>query len=76
MRIGINGFGRIGRNFAMAPDSNYGAYPGTVTSSGEGITIDGRDLRVLAERDPGRLPWRLADLAMTVGSKLPAPAGR
>jgi glyceraldehyde 3-phosphate dehydrogenase len=84
MRIGINGFGRIGRNFAKALferypeaeiaaindltsaaecahlfkyDSNYGAYPGTVTSSGESITIDGRDLRVLAERDPGRLPW-------------------
>jgi glyceraldehyde 3-phosphate dehydrogenase len=91
MRIGINGFGRIGRNFAKALlerhpdveiaavndltsaaecahlfkyDSNYGAYAGDVESSADGITIDGNAIRVLAERDPGKLPWK--DLGVEV----------
>jgi glyceraldehyde 3-phosphate dehydrogenase len=91
MRIGINGFGRIGRNFTKALlerypdleiaavndltsaaecahlfkyDSNYGIYPGTVSASGEGIAIDGRTIKVLAERDPGKLPWK--DLGVEV----------
>jgi glyceraldehyde 3-phosphate dehydrogenase len=91
MRIGINGFGRIGRNFTKALlercpdveiaavndltsaaecahlftyDSNYGIYPGTVTASADAITIDGKSIRVLAERDPGKLPWR--DLGVDV----------
>ena len=85
MRIGINGFGRIGRNFAKALiehyphieiaavndltsaaecahlfkyDSNYGAYEGSVSSDGNAIAIDGRSIKVLAERDPGKLPWK------------------
>jgi glyceraldehyde 3-phosphate dehydrogenase (phosphorylating) len=85
MRIGINGFGRIGRNFTKALlerypgvqiaavndltsaaecahlfkyDSNYGIYPGDVSASADGVTIDGRTIKVLAERDPGKLPWR------------------
>jgi glyceraldehyde 3-phosphate dehydrogenase len=85
MRIGINGFGRIGRNFAKAMlerhpeveivavndltsaaesahlfkyDSNYGTYPGTVEVDGDNIVIDGKPIRVLAERDPAKLPWR------------------
>ena len=85
MRIGINGFGRIGRNFTKALferhpdveivsvndltsakecahlfkyDSNYGTFPGTVTAHDGGIQIDGRSIKVLAERDPGKLPWK------------------
>jgi glyceraldehyde 3-phosphate dehydrogenase len=85
MRIGINGFGRIGRNFAKALlerhpdveiaavndltsaaecahlfkyDSNYGTYDGDVSATADGITIDGKAIRVLAERDPGKLPWK------------------
>ena len=85
MRIGINGFGRIGRNFAKALferrpqveivavndltsaaecahlfkyDSNYGTFDGDVSSGGEMLNINGRHIRVLAERDPGKLPWR------------------
>jgi glyceraldehyde 3-phosphate dehydrogenase len=85
MRIGINGFGRIGRNFAKALlerhpgieiaavndltsaaecahlfkyDSNYGTYEGSVTASGDTISIDKQKIRVLAERDPGKLPWK------------------
>ncbi|HWT06286.1 MAG TPA: type I glyceraldehyde-3-phosphate dehydrogenase [Xanthomonadales bacterium] len=91
MRIGINGFGRIGRNFAKALlerhpgveiaavndltsaaecahlfkyDSNYGTYPGDVKATADGITIDGKAVRVLAERDPGKLPWK--DLGVEV----------
>jgi glyceraldehyde 3-phosphate dehydrogenase len=85
MRIGINGFGRIGRNFTKALlerhpgveiaavndltspaecahlfkyDSNYGTFAGAVSSSGDGMTIDGRTIKVFAERDPGKLPWK------------------
>jgi glyceraldehyde 3-phosphate dehydrogenase len=91
MRIGINGFGRIGRNFTKALferypgieiaavndltsaaecahlfkyDSNYGPYPGDVTTSGDSIVVDGRTIKVLAERDPGKLPWK--DLGVEV----------
>ena len=91
MRIGINGFGRIGRNFTkavlerqpqieiaaindlMGPqecahllkyDSNYGIYEGDVTAEDGAITIDGRRILVLAERDPAKLPWK--DLGVEV----------
>ncbi|HEV2642546.1 MAG TPA: type I glyceraldehyde-3-phosphate dehydrogenase, partial [Candidatus Elarobacter sp.] len=91
MRIGINGLGRIGRNFAKALlerhpgveiaavndltsaaecahlfkyDSNYGTYPADVKATADGITIDGKAIRVLAERDPGKLPWK--DLGVEV----------
>jgi glyceraldehyde 3-phosphate dehydrogenase len=84
VRVGINGFGRIGRNVFRAAreqnadvewvavndltdartlahllkyDSILGPYPGTVEQSGDGLLVDGRELRVLAERDPGALPW-------------------
>src|SRR5579884_2041748 len=85
MRIGINGFGRIGRNFTKAlmerypqveiaavndltsaaelahlfkHDSNYGAYKGDVTADGDTLRIDRQKIKVLAERDPGKLPWK------------------
>ena len=85
MRIGINGFGRIGRNFAKALierhpgvdivavndltsaaecahlfkyDSNYGTYSGSVGADGDTMIIDKRRIKVLAERDPGKLPWK------------------
>jgi glyceraldehyde 3-phosphate dehydrogenase len=91
MRIGINGFGRIGRNFTKAIverhpsieiaaindlidarqcahlfkyDSNYGIYGGSVEGSDGTLAIDGRQIRVFAERDPGKLPWR--DLGVDV----------
>ncbi|MGZ3499107.1 MAG: type I glyceraldehyde-3-phosphate dehydrogenase [Vulcanimicrobiaceae bacterium] len=91
MRIGINGFGRIGRNFAKALmerhpgveiaavndltsaaecahlfkyDSNYGPYDGDVSVSGDSIVIDKQTIKVLAERDPGKLPWK--DLGVDV----------
>ncbi len=91
MRIGINGFGRIGRNFAKALlerhpsveiaavndltsaaecahlfqyDSNYGTYEGEVGAADGALLIDGRKIKVLAERDPGKLPWK--DLGVDV----------
>src|SRR5947209_4635532 len=91
MRIGINGFGRIGRNFTKALlqrypeveiaavndltsaaecahlfkyDSNYGTYPGQVSSTADSIAIDGKTIKVMAERDPGKLPWK--DLGVEV----------
>ena len=95
MRIGINGFGRIGRNFTKALlerypgleiaavndltsaaecahlfkyDSNYGTYPADVGASGDTITIDGKPIKVLAERDPGKLPWRDLGVDLVVES--------
>jgi glyceraldehyde 3-phosphate dehydrogenase len=91
LRVGINGFGRIGRNVFRAAqeanadiewvavndltdsktlahllkyDSILGPYPGTVVASGDNLEVDGNELKVLAERDPGALPW--GDLGVDV----------
>ncbi len=95
MRIGINGFGRIGRNFTKALlerhpdveiaavndltsakecahlfkyDSNYGTFPGSVSVKDDTIAIDGRTIKVLAERDPGKLPWKSLGVDVVVES--------
>src|SRR5215210_6909762 len=86
IRVGINGFGRIGRQVLRAAkeqgikdldfvavndltdtktlahlfkyDSVHRTYKGEV-SAGEGtITVDGDEIRVLAEKDPAKLPWK------------------
>jgi glyceraldehyde 3-phosphate dehydrogenase len=84
-RVGINGFGRIGRQslkamIERAPDvevvavndlvdaemnahlfkydSTYGQYPGEVKAGDSSIIIDGREIRILAEKDPANLPWK------------------
>ncbi len=84
VRVGINGFGRIGRQslkalIERAPevevvavndlvetslnallfkhDSTYGAYPGTVDHTDDSLIIDGREIKVLKEKDPAALPW-------------------
>jgi glyceraldehyde 3-phosphate dehydrogenase len=84
VRVGINGFGRIGRNVFRAAkesgadidwvavndltdaqtlghllkyDSTLGPYPGTVEVKESSLVVDGDELKVLAERDPGALPW-------------------
>ncbi|MET0600967.1 MAG: type I glyceraldehyde-3-phosphate dehydrogenase [Baekduia sp.] len=91
VRVGINGFGRIGRNLFRAAhsqgadiewvavndltdsktlahllkyDSILGPYPGTIEVTDEGILVDGKLLKVLAERDPANLPW--GDLGVDV----------
>jgi len=85
-RIGINGFGRIGRltlrtinqcqynklevaaindltdtrtnAHLLKWDSTYGRYPGEVKAAEDAIIIDGKEVKVLSERDPGNIPWR------------------
>ncbi|MFM8626714.1 MAG: type I glyceraldehyde-3-phosphate dehydrogenase [Actinomycetota bacterium] len=84
VRVGINGFGRIGRNFFRAVaarsadieivavndlgslktmahllkyDSVLGVLPNKIEAVDGGISIDGKVLRVLSERDPKALPW-------------------
>ncbi|MFK0251504.1 type I glyceraldehyde-3-phosphate dehydrogenase [Amycolatopsis azurea] len=91
VRVGVNGFGRIGRNFFRAVqaaghdievvafndlgdvatmahllkyDSILGRFPGEVSVSDEGIVVDGKTIKALAERDPANLPW--ADLGVDV----------
>ncbi|MGH9179547.1 MAG: type I glyceraldehyde-3-phosphate dehydrogenase [Acidimicrobiales bacterium] len=91
VRVGINGFGRIGRNFFRAArasgadidivgvndlvppetnahllkyDSTHGRLDAEVVSSDNAITVDGKEIRVFAERDPANLPW--ADLGVDV----------
>ncbi|MDH4047800.1 MAG: type I glyceraldehyde-3-phosphate dehydrogenase [Gammaproteobacteria bacterium] len=86
IRIGINGYGRIGRNVLRAlyegdkrkkieivavndlgdsqtnahltrRDTAHGPFPGKVTVDGDYMVVNGDRIRVLAERDPSKLPW-------------------
>lgn len=85
VKVGINGFGRIGRNFFRALkdqgadlevvavndltdtktlahllkyDSILGRFPGEVSYDEDSITVDGKQIKVLGERDPKNLPWK------------------
>ena len=92
VRVGINGFGRIGRLALRAAmearrndiefvavndlgpvktnahllkyDSVHGTYPGSVSAGDDSMTIDGKTVKVLSERDPKKLPW--GDLGVDV----------
>jgi glyceraldehyde 3-phosphate dehydrogenase len=91
VKVGINGFGRIGRNLFRAAhaagadldfvavnditdtdtlahllkyDSILGRFPGQVEAGEGSLTIDGKELKVLSERDPAALPW--GDLGIDV----------
>jgi glyceraldehyde 3-phosphate dehydrogenase len=91
VKVGINGFGRIGRNVFRAAqaagadiefvavndltdtgtlanllkyDSILGRFPGDVASDQGSISIDGKEMKVLSERDPAALPW--GDLGVDV----------
>jgi len=86
IRVGINGYGRIGRNVLRALyesgrtgeiqivaindlgdtqtnahltryDTAHGKFPGKVEVDGEYMVVNGDKIRVLAERDPAKLPW-------------------
>ena len=96
IRVGVNGFGRIGRNFyravAASPGSNIeivavndltdtktlahllkydtvlGTFAGEV-SHGEGsITVDGKQIKVLSQRDPAQLPWAALGVDIVIES--------
>ena len=49
-------------------DSVHGHYPGTVEVSDDGLRVDGDELRVLAERDPAKLPWKELGVDIVVES--------
>jgi glyceraldehyde 3-phosphate dehydrogenase (phosphorylating) len=86
IKVGINGYGRIGRNILRALyeakrtsqvqivaindlgdaktnahltryDTVHGKFPGDVTVDGDSMVVNGDRIRVLAERDPSKLPW-------------------
>ena len=83
VKVGINGFGRIGRNVLRAAlgnheldfvavndltspatlahllkyDSILGNLPNEITSGDDFISVDGKKIKVWAERDPAKLPW-------------------
>ena len=86
IKLGINGYGRIGRNMLRAlyegdmgseleivavndlgdantnahltrHDTAHGRFPGTVEVDGDNMIVNGDKIRVLAERDPAKLPW-------------------
>jgi glyceraldehyde 3-phosphate dehydrogenase len=84
-RIGINGFGRIGRQTLKAMlerhprdlevvalnditdtrtnahllkyDSTYGHFPGEVEATADTLIVNGHKVKVISQRDPGRIPW-------------------
>jgi glyceraldehyde 3-phosphate dehydrogenase len=86
VKVGINGFGRIGRQVLKAIierhgselevvaindlfdtktnaqlfkyDSNYGIFPGTVEATENSLIVNGKNIKVFAEKDPGALPWK------------------
>jgi glyceraldehyde 3-phosphate dehydrogenase len=90
VKVGINGFGRIGRNIMRAAmgnrnidfvavndltsaatlahllkyDSVLGNLEADVKATGDGITVDGEEFKVLSVRDPAQLPWK--DLGVDV----------
>jgi len=96
IRVGINGFGRIGRQVIRAAaqqgdtnlefvaindltdtktlahlfkyDSVHRTYPGVVTAGDGCIHIDGREIRVLVERDPAALPWKQLGVSVVLES--------
>lgn len=90
IRVGINGFGRIGRNVLRAGwnkkglefvgvndltdaqtlahllkyDSVHGKFGAQVEAKKDAILIDGKEIKVFAQKDPGQLPWK--DLGVDV----------
>jgi glyceraldehyde 3-phosphate dehydrogenase len=94
IKVGINGFGRIGRNVFRAGqrfddfevvavnditspatlahllkyDSVLGNYAGEVSYEGDNLIVDGKRIKVLAERDPGNLPWAELGVELVVES--------
>jgi glyceraldehyde 3-phosphate dehydrogenase len=95
IKVGINGFGRIGRNFFRAVqasqadieivavndlgsiktmahllkyDSVLGVLPNKITALEDGISVDGKVLKVLQVRDPKELPWKALGVDLVIES--------
>lgn len=84
VKIGINGFGRIGRlvfrrlmktgglevaainditdaktlAYLLKYDSVHGKYDGDVRAEGDALVVDGKKFKIIAEKDPAKLPWK------------------
>ena len=96
IRVGINGFGRIGRNVVRAAkamsvtdlefvavndltdtktlahllkyDSVHGRFPGEVAAQADSLVVDGRQIKVLSEKDPAKLPWKSLGVELVLES--------
>ncbi len=94
IKVGINGFGRIGRLVMRASlknpdiqvvaindltdaktnahlfkyDSTFGLYPGSVEAVGNDVKIDGRTIKVFAEKEPAKIPWSSVGVEVVVES--------
>ena len=95
VKLGVNGFGRIGRNFFRAArkqradidfvavnditdpltlahllryDSVHGVLDAEIKATDDGISVDGQEIKVLAERDPAKLPWKTFGVDIVVES--------
>ena len=95
IRVGINGFGRIGRLLFRAAierkakidfvavndladaktlahllkyDSVHGPFPGEVKATENSIIVNGKELKVLSQKDPAQLPWKDLDVYLAVES--------
>ncbi|MGH8472227.1 MAG: type I glyceraldehyde-3-phosphate dehydrogenase, partial [Gammaproteobacteria bacterium] len=63
--VAINDLGDVKTNMHLTRyDSVHGRFPGTVEATAEAMLVDGDRIRVLAERDPAKLPW--AELGIDV----------
>jgi len=49
-------------------DSNYGKYRGEVSATADSLIVDGRRIKVLAERDPAKLPWKDLGIDLVIES--------
>lgn len=85
VKVGINGFGRIGRNFFRAAlkknvdldivafndltdaktlahllkyDSTFGQFEGEVVAKEDSLVVNGKEIKILKETDPAKLPWK------------------
>ena len=95
IKVGINGFGRIGRLLYRAAlernanidfvaindladaktnahllkyDSVHGRFPGTVEAQADKLVVNGKDLKVLSQKDPAMLPWKDMGVYLAVES--------
>jgi len=94
VKVGVNGFGRIGRLVIRAGidnkkiefvavndltdpktlaylfkyDSNFGIFPGEVIAKENSIVINGKEIKVLKEKEPGKLPWKSMGVNIVIES--------
>ncbi len=95
-KIGINGFGRVGRQvfkaindfhsdrlevaaindltdtktnaYLLKYDSNYGKYPGKVEATADSLVVDGKNVKVIAEKEPAKIAWKDLGVEIVVES--------